>query len=103
MKCDKCDQEVHPTEDMTIIAANANRCPASVFVSHARHIRCSPSRAQFIVHPDFEPVVDDRSEYDKRLMDETERQELEKKWTAAWRLTRQQFKDQENESSSPSR
>ena len=36
--------------------------------SPERHIRCNPLQAQFIVHPDFEPVVVEGA-FDKRGLD----------------------------------
>ena len=39
-----------------------------------KHIRCSPSRAQRIVHPAFPPVIDDRPQFDWR-------QEADNSWT----------------------
>lgn len=84
MKCDKCGQEVSNWDDIIAMEAIIYGEPFGLFVFAARHIRCSPSRAQYIVHPDFTQVVDDRPEYDKRLRDPGEVAELEAAWTAAW-------------------
>lgn len=88
--CDKCNKEVTPGSDACTIDEIAwdtpharGGWPAHMF-SLRRCIRCSPSRAQHIVHPDFEPVVDDRPEYDKRLMPKEERDTREKQMTQAW-------------------
>jgi hypothetical protein len=49
-----------------------------------KHIKCSPSRSQHIVHKDFPSVVDDREQFDKRLQDDEKRNKLEEKYTQAW-------------------
>lgn len=95
MTCDKCKQEMSPREDAVRISAIAWNEPMTLLFAGARHIRCSPSRAQHIVHPDFEPVVDDRPAFDKRLWDDPEnhvykkhgagyREECEQRYTDAW-------------------
>lgn len=84
MNCDKCGHPVAQHEDATWLDAIANDNPVVVLFSQARHIRCSPSRAQFIVHPAFEPVVDDRPEYDKRLLAPKDAHHLEAHYTQAW-------------------
>ena len=86
--CDKCDCEV-TTENCSItMHCIAWDEPYIGLLSRRRCIRCSPSRAQHIVHPDFEPVVDDRTQFDKRNPEvfptEAKRMEWEKRWTAAW-------------------
>ena len=53
----------------------ADKASNRLFI-YDKHIRCSPSRAQRIVHPDFPPVVDDREGFDQRLWPE-DRRELE--------------------------
>jgi hypothetical protein len=60
----------------------------------SRHIKCSPSRAQYIVNPDFEPVVDYRPEYDKRRRNVFERSQSEIKYSNAW-LEMCRLKDEE--------
>jgi hypothetical protein len=95
MTCDKCEKEMSPREDAVRIAAIAWNEPMTLIWAGTRHIRCSPSRGQHIVHPDFEPVVDDRPEFDKRLWDNPEgrvykdhgagfREECERRYTDAW-------------------
>jgi len=49
-----------------------------------KHIRCSPSRAQRIVHPDFPPVVDDREAFDQRLWTTDKREKFRVTYTEAW-------------------
>ena len=82
--CDVCKEEVVRKDDATHIEAIATNSLAVVFLGYPRHIRCSPSRAQHIVHEDFEPVVDDRQAYDKRLLPESKQKLWDKKWTDAW-------------------
>ena len=55
------------------------------FVIRDKHIRCSPSRAQRIKHPDFPPVIDDRPAFDIRLWkDAGKREHFIKCYTEAW-------------------
>jgi hypothetical protein len=53
-----------------------------------KHIKCSPSRAQRIIHPAFPPVVDSRSQFDMRRGDNVWTNEMREKWikvyTEAW-------------------
>ena len=55
------------------------------FVIKDKHIRCSPSRAQRIKHPDFAPVIDERPAFDIRLWKDAEKREhFIKCYTEAW-------------------
>ena len=88
--CDKCDCEVTTQNCSITMHCIAWDEPYFGLLSHRRCIRCSPSRAQHIVHPDFEPVVDDRPQFDKRLFGSEEKlKEWEKRWTAAWLICQQ--------------
>ena len=53
-----------------------------------KHIKCSPSRAQRIIHPDFPPVIDSRPQFDMRRGDNVWTNEMREKWikvyTEAW-------------------
>ena len=54
-----------------------------------KHIKCSPSRSQRIVHPKFPTVIDDRPQFDWRPeADNTWTDEMRSKWkkiyTEAW-------------------
>jgi hypothetical protein len=84
--CAKCGQPVLPQDDavrMDMFRSSAHA--ATLFLAPAVHIRCSPSRAQYIIAPEFgEPVVDDRPQYDKRLRHEHERAEREAETTSCW-------------------
>lgn len=82
--CDACKKEVSHTEDATVLESIAFKSPAMVFTNSPRHIRCSPSRAQYIMHENFEPVVDNRASWDKRILPENMRETREKIWTDAW-------------------
>lgn len=82
--CDKCGESVERKEDVTWLEAIAKNTPA-ILMYHARHINCSPSRAQYIMHDDFDPYgYDYRAEYDKRRKSKETVERLEKMWTDAW-------------------
>jgi hypothetical protein len=81
--CDKCGESVQSNEDVTWLEAIAKK-NNSVLLNHARHILCSPSRAQYIVHDDYEKSHDYREDYDKRLKPKETVERLEKLWTDAW-------------------
>lgn len=53
-----------------------------------RHIRCNPVQSQFIVDAGF-PPIEAEGVFDKRLLDEREVHETERKVTAAWRRLQQ--------------
>ena len=86
--CDKCDCEVTTENCAITMSCIAWDEPYDGLFAHRRCIRCSPSRAQHIVHPDFKPVVDDRPQFDKRnpevFLTEEKVKEFEKRWTLAW-------------------
>ena len=56
----------------------------SRFFFRDKCIKCSPSRAQHIVHPKFPAVKDDREQYNKMFWDKQERSKYEKLYTNAW-------------------
>ena len=49
----------------------------SRFFFHDKCIKCSPSRAQHIVHSKFPAVKDDREQYNKMFWDKYERSKYE--------------------------
>ena len=53
-----------------------------------KHIRCSPSRAQRIIHPEFPTVVDSRPQFDMRRGDNSwtneRREKFRKLYTDSW-------------------
>jgi hypothetical protein len=54
------------------------------FVHQDKHIGCSPSRAQRIIHPAYPQVFDDRESFDIRLWSEEDRAKWTKVYTEAW-------------------
>ena len=54
------------------------------FVYRDKHIKCSPSRAQRIIHPAYPQVFDDREPFDIRLWDEESKNKSVKIYTDAW-------------------
>ena len=63
---------------------NANR-----MLIYDKHIRCSPSRAQRIVHDKFPPVIDERPQFDWRpeadnAWTDEGRKKYKKIYTRAW-------------------
>ncbi len=61
----------------------ANKASNRLFI-YDKHIRCSPSRAQRIAHPDFPPVVEEREAFDQRLWPEDRREKFRVLYTEAW-------------------
>jgi hypothetical protein len=87
-KCDRCGKICQPEDNaVNIMAETGMFNPFNIFLASTFHIRCSPSRAQYIVHPAFPPVFDNRPEYDKRLI--ADNSEMEEKYTKAWMKLRQ--------------
>lgn len=82
--CDKCGEEVSHKDDATHLEAIAFGPPSGVFFSVPRHIMCSPSRAQYIVHDEFPIVVENRDSFNKELQPTNMRLKNEKIWTDAW-------------------
>ena len=91
--CDKCGEDVEPWEDATMLEAIAYNKAFLVFGVKRRHILCSPSRAQFIVHEDFEEIIDDRQAFDKRCLPEPMRKSREALWTSAWVILQNEESD----------
>jgi len=63
--------------------------PSNRLFIYDKHIRCSPSRAQRIVHPQFPPVIDERSRYDWRpeadnAWTDEDRKKYKRLYTKAW-------------------
>jgi hypothetical protein len=84
MNCDMCGEIVSYKEDATILEALVYKRPITIFLAAARHIRCSPSRAQYIVHENFDAIIDQRAAYDKRCLPAHMREAGETLWTKAW-------------------
>ena len=63
--------------------------PSNRLFIYDKHIRCSPSRAQRIVHKQFPPVIDERPQYDWRpeadnTWTDEMRAKYKKLYTKAW-------------------
>lgn len=85
LDCNVCEKEVKPYNSAVHLEAEVMKQAVLVFLSSPRHIRCSPSRAQYIVHPQFQPpVIDNRAQFDKLLLAPEERQRIETAVTNAW-------------------
>ena len=82
--CDKCGETVDFNEDATVLESVVYNTPGSILINSPRHLLCSPSRSQYIVHEDFEDVIDRRESFDKRLLPDYMRKRNETKWTDAW-------------------
>ena len=82
--CSICSKPVARTDDATLLEAEYLDSPFSVLFYASKHIRCSPSRAQYIVHPEFSSVTDERPEYDKRKRSARVVKRDEVKYTRAW-------------------
>ena len=62
--------------------------PETLHTTRERHIRCNPVLGQFIVDPDFEPIVVE-GEFDKRLLDANYVREHETLVTRGYRRLRE--------------
>jgi len=89
-KCSVCGKEVGKSESSLALAMLVGEFSPEIGEARARfthvdkHIRCSPSRAQRIVHPKFPPVVDERPAFDWRLWAEDRRDLFKHLYTNAW-------------------
>ena len=87
-RCDKCGEPGDRAQDITMVEAMAFDEPITTYAYMARHIRCSPSRAQYIL---VEPygIPDARPQYDKRIHEKNgltvEVAERERQFTAGYR------------------
>lgn len=68
--CEVCGQDVEniSQSDLYLRYVIGEVDPEVLHTTPERHIRCNPVLAQFIVHPDFEPVVVD-GPFDRRTLD----------------------------------
>jgi len=67
--CTVCGELVKRIDSAVHIESHIDGRGGILMMAAPKHIQCSPSRAQWINHPEFEPVVDDRPEYDRRQLD----------------------------------
>ena len=84
--CEVCEDYVHRIADSDlylryIIGEIGAR---QLLASPERHLRCNPTLAQFIVDPEFEPIVVD-GPFSKSELDETSVAEREELVTRGWR------------------
>ena len=86
--CYSCDKPIEGKWDSTIqLAIEMGELEGeakSRFFFRDKCIKCSPSRAQHIVHSEFPTVKDDREQYNKMFWDKYERSKYEKLYTNAW-------------------
>lgn len=87
--CIKCGLPVEEKEDLSFLIADMENKPAIIMMLYPQHIKCSPSRAQYILDLN---VYDDRPEYNKLLMDIDFVLEQEEKWTNAYRKFMEKYK-----------
>jgi hypothetical protein len=68
--CDVCGDEVENIResDLYLRFVIGEIAAKSLLAAPERHLRCNPVTAQFIDHPDFEPVVVE-GDFDRRLFD----------------------------------
>ena len=100
IKCEVCDELIKGKWDSQVYlgmeTGELSRSGIHRWLIYDKHIKCSPSRAQRIVHPKFPTVVDDRPQYDWRPeADNTWTDEMRSKWkkvyTNAWVRLQQQY------------
>jgi len=84
--CDTCDEFVPPHENVIRLESIRRDNNALPFFYRRRHISCSPSRAQFIVHPNAPQygITDERPQYNKTRLPYQEMKQLETEYTEAW-------------------
>ena len=74
--CYSCDKQIEGKWDsaiqLSIEMGELEGEAKSRFFFHDKCIKCSPSRAQHIVHPKFPAVKDDREQYNKMFWDKYE-------------------------------
>ena len=68
--CDVCGEEVENIRESDLyLRFVIGELPSKqLLAAPERHLRCNPVTAQFIEHPDFDPVIVE-GDFDKRLFD----------------------------------
>ena len=91
MKCSVCQKEVEKHESALRLGILTGEFKEGasfhklIFAGYGdKHIRCSPSRGQRIVHPKFLPIVDERPAFDWRLWSKERRDLFKHLYTNAW-------------------
>ena len=71
--CEVCREEVESIResDLYLRFVIGELKSSQLLAAPERHIRCNPVLAQFIQHPDFEPI-DVEGDFDRRLFDPLE-------------------------------
>ena len=84
--CEVCGDDVEQIweSDLYLRYVIGQVDPETLHTSRERHIRCSPTLAQFIADPDFEPVVVE-GDFDKRRLDPKFVREQERLVTRGWK------------------
>ena len=86
-QCNVCGLNV-PKHDSSIelglLTGELDKVAPNRFVYRDKHIKCSPSRAQRIIHAKYPRVFDERESFDIRLWDEESKNKWVKIYTDAW-------------------
>jgi hypothetical protein len=84
--CDVCGGDVEAITDSDLYLRYVVGLidPETLHTTRERHIRCNPTLAQFIVAPDFEPVLVN-GPFDKRQLDAQYVRQREDLITRGWR------------------
>jgi hypothetical protein len=88
--CDVCGRDVEAMTDSDLYLRFVIGMVdlETLHTTAERHIRCNPALAQFIVDPDFPPVVVD-GDFDKRQLDPEFRTQREDLVSRGWRRLRE--------------
>ena len=84
--CDVCGDDVENIweSDLYLRYVIGRVDPETLHTTRERHIRCNPTLAQFVVDPDFDPVLVE-GEFDKRRLDAAYVSEQQRLVTRGWR------------------
>jgi hypothetical protein len=89
--CYECDKPIKGKWDSQVAlgleTGELDKDSAYQHFVYDKHIRCSPSRAQRIIHPEFPTVIDSRPEFDIRRglrWSNEDREKWIKVYTEAW-------------------
>ncbi|MFQ5731648.1 MAG: hypothetical protein ACE5KM_06820 [Planctomycetaceae bacterium] len=88
--CDVCGEEVETItqSDLYLRFVIGETSARELPTQAERHIGCNPTQAQFIVDPDFEPVVVE-GPFDKRTLDPADVRRRENLVTRGWKRLRE--------------
>ena len=91
IKCEVCSEVIKGKWDSQVYlgmeTGELDKSGIHRWLIYDKHIKCSPSRAQRIIHPDFPSVVDSRPQYDMRRglrWTNEDREKWIKVYTEAW-------------------